>query len=353
MSIKIKSKGVVMGRRRVLGLGIGKILRLLHARHPHDHDLHRLPHVLAVGIVHCPNRITQQGRRLALILDPKWGQLALELAGLRGVWGLMVAKHRVIRRQRVLRQPHRDALVRRQHELLDDPVGGRVRLLLDSVRIGTLQSQRRDVQVQGPVLEAQLSHFAADIVQQGEILGDLLPRAAFGHRRDLKLALIQVGLHLVVGHPAHTLQHRPRKSRLGILAQRPGVAVQPKKNRKSTFQLVKIQRAQVVTQRAGQHREHAVGEVHGGAPPLGFVVDERSSLDVVGDVCNMDTDFHPIIVDDLDVYGIIQILGRGRVDTHHPLRSKILALARLVLEVPFGVGDQGLDFFEDVLGVVR
>mmetsp|Transcript_104395 Transcript_104395/g.239071 ORF Transcript_104395/g.239071 Transcript_104395/m.239071 type:complete len:340 (+) Transcript_104395:836-1855(+) len=67
----------------------------------------------------------------------------------------------------------------------------------------------------------------------------------------------------------------------------------------------------------------------------------------------MHPDFHPVIVYYLNVNGIIQILGSGRVNTHHPLVAQVFALACLVVEIPLGVVDQRVHFLQNVIRVVR
>jgi hypothetical protein len=227
----------------------------------------------------------------------------------------------------LLLAPARDRFVGQDHELLDEPVAGQPRAVVQADRVaGGVQLDDRlgEVEVDGPPLHPA----------PGEQFGDL------GH-------LQQVGDYLLVLH----LRGRspPLDDRLGMLVsqaglrvddrvgqfglQRPALGVQADDAGEGQAVLVWAQGAGLVGEGLREHGDHPSDQVDAGPPFPRFGVEGRVGPHVVGDVGDVHP-HRPAVVVTLDADGVIEVLGVGRVDGDD----------RLLPQVPTGGDDLGQGF---------
>ena len=79
----------------------------------------------------------------------------------------------------------------------------------------------------------------------------------------------------------------------------------------------------------GQHGYHAVDQINGGSPDVGFILQNGVEPDIVGHIGNVHPNFPEAILQFLDREGIVKILGIGGVNGKSRNLSKIPAFCYL------------------------
>ena len=84
-----------------------------------------------------------------------------------------------------------------------------------------------------------------------------------------------------------------------------------------------IERADSVGQALWQHGHYAVGHIDRGCPIEGFLVQLRAFFDIVGHICDMDTQLKVTIFQALDMNRIVQVLGIRSIDGEGNLFTQV------------------------------
>ena len=93
-----------------------------------------------------------------------------------------------------------------------------------------------------------------------------------------------------------------------------GLVVEVKDGTVAEFVLVGTERAEVVGECFGKHRDSAIDEIDGSASAVGLRVDAAAGLHVVGDVGDVDAHAVETALKHLEGEGVVEVLGIGGVD---------------------------------------
>ena len=109
--------------------------------------------------------------------------------------------------------------------------------------------------------------------------------------------------------------------------------------------LARAQRADVVAQALGQHRDHAVGKVHGAGAPPGLEVDRRAPPDVVRHVSDVDAQLVAAVFQPTARHRVVKVARVGRVHRHAEKVAQVAA-PRLATQRVVDVRANGLGLLE-------
>ena len=194
-----------------------------------------------------------------------------------------------------------DTAVCQQHELLDHLVRFFLLLEIDADGLPSLvelEFHLLAVEADGSVLETLPAQRLCQSVEGQNLFGEITP-ARFD---DL--------LRLGIGEPAVGVDHRPSEPFVEYLQP----FVDREYRRETEARLVRAQRAELVRQPLGQHRDGAVYQVDRRAAFDGLVVDHRMRAHVVRHVGDMHADFPYALPDLAYRKRVVEVLGVGRVD---------------------------------------
>ena len=210
----------------------------------------------------------------------------------------------------------RHTAVGQQHELLDHLVGLLLLLEVDAEGFSVVVEPELDLlafEGDGTVPETLGAQGLGQTVEGEDLLGEV---AASGLDHLLGFG---------VGEAAVGVDDRAPEP----LVEDFEVFVQGEDGREAEARLVGAQRAELVREAFGEHRDGAVHEVDRGAALDGLVVDDRMGLDVVGDVGDMDADFPDAVLDFTHRESVVEVLGVGRVDGEGRHLAEVAALGDL------------------------
>mmetsp|Transcript_84589 Transcript_84589/g.252062 ORF Transcript_84589/g.252062 Transcript_84589/m.252062 type:complete len:420 (-) Transcript_84589:558-1817(-) len=348
VGVEVEVQGEVVGVRLLVAY---EVLCLAHAA-SHDHHLHaeaqHLPVLLVYGLAGAEYR---SGVGPVPIQTQVGGEHLREPCGLLLVRCPVVAENRDLPKPRV-GQVLRHAPVREEHELLNDPVRGRVFLEVVARRDAVLALSRVEDHLllgdgEGSAGETTPAHLPTHVVQQENIILDLLPRVSTVDRRPVDLLAIQHLLHFIVIQAAARSHGRLFEPRCRVSAQLARVKVQPEEDREGQLRLIWVEGAQKVAQAVRQHRHHTVDQVDRRCPALSLCVRDAAELEEVSDVGYVDADLYLVSSgNSVDVDRVVEVLGRGRVDREDPLPSQVQPPSDLHVEGVVGYLDQVVDFVE-------
>ena len=162
------------------------------------------------------------------------------------------------------------------------------------------------VEVQGPAgLPAQLP------AQAGHVLHVLQHRAQGLVFAGPQVALaIEPGLDLLVGEAPGRMDDAGGEFAVQHLA----LLVQGHQRAHGQAVHVRLQRAEAVAQGLGQHGQDAVRQVDAGGALVGFLVQGRTGLHVVGHVGDVHAQLPVAVVQADQRHGVVKVLGVGPVD---------------------------------------
>src|ERR1035437_8957316 len=200
-----------------------------------------------------------------------------------------------------------DALVGRQHELLDDAVGDIARRARDAghgAQFVELDERFRQVEIDGAAAHALLVEHQRQLLHQLEARHQRL--VALAHNGVAFEQQVDVG----VGHALGATHHAGGE----LLAHH--LAMMIDLHQRGEHQAIHVgdERAQVGGELVGQHGDGAIREVNAGAAQLGFQIDGRSGAHIVADVGDVDVQGEVAVREATDPDGVVEIARRLAID---------------------------------------
>ena len=219
----------------------------------------------------------------------------------------------VERRQLRFLEQARGADIGRQHRLLDHHVGHVALHRHDVADLGLLIEQDAAfvaLEVDGATQFPAAAQGQVHLVEGPHRIQGFVVQALHGFGGELGFRLLDNRAHLVVGEAVTGAHHAFAEHEAGDAAvgghQHVAVKTQPVH--------VRVQRAQAVGQRLGQHRHHPVGEVHRVAALVRFVVQRRARMHIVADIGDRHDQTPAAALAAFHVDGVVEILGALVVD---------------------------------------
>ena len=223
----------------------------------------------------------------------------------------------VNRLQVQLHQARRHRLVRQQHELFDQLVRNVVLHPLDArdpalfvepdFALGKIQVERAGLEAQPPDALGQLVR----VVQ---------------HARDrVRRFRLQERHYLAVTEAPLGMNHRREEPRLQHLA----VVGHEKLDALGQAVHLRFERAQLIAQRLGQHRDDAIHEIRRVAPPTRLVVQRGAGANIMRDVRDVDPQLPALGRDAFQADRVVEILRVIGIDRHHLVAPAIFAAGQV------------------------
>ena len=228
--------------------------------------------------------------------------------------------------------------VGQQHELLDQFIGILGHLEIHAQGLAVLvdvEARFLTVEIHGALGKSATAHSFGHTVQGDEFLGKVFCRLVFGSLWVNVVAgvlvILGTGLAMCLQHLLHFLVDESTVAAGYRLCQVPvfhhSLLVHEENDAIGQFVLVGPERADVVAQTFGQHRNGAVHQIDAGASLLGFLVDDAAFGDVVRHVGNVHTHLPQLCADFADGDGIVEVLRVARVYSKGHRVAHVLAPA--------------------------
>ena len=218
----------------------------------------------------------------------------------------------------------RDAAVGQQHELLDHLVRLLLLLEVDAQRLAALVEAELHLlalERDGAVPEALAAQRLGQAVECQNLLG-IVAAAGLDHLLCLGVGEAAVGVDDRAAEP---------------LVEQVEVLVEREDRREAEARLVRTQRAELVREALGQHRDGTVHQVDRRAALDGLVVDRRVGMHVVRDVGNVHAHLPDAVAYAAHRERVVEVLGVGRVDGEGRHGAEVAARVDLLLR------DAGVD----------
>src|ERR1035437_2081550 len=222
-----------------------------------------------------------------------------------------------------------DALVGRQHELLDDAVGDIARRARDAghgAQFVELDERFRQVEIDGAPAHALLVEHQREFLHQLEALYQRLIALAHGG------VAFQQQVDVGVGHALGATDH----ARGELLAHHLAMMIDLHQRGEHQATQVGDERAEVGGELVGQHGDGAIREVNAGAAQLGFQIDGRSGAHIVAGVGAVDVQGEVAVREATDPDGVVEIACRLAIDDHDRHVAEVAAPLDVGLGDPSG-----------------
>ena len=202
--------------------------------------------------------------------------------------------------------------VGKEHELLNQLIRLFRFLEIDAQRLALLVDFKFHLvtlEVDGAVAEATVAKLFRQVVEGENCLF------------AIALAGFDDFLRLLVGEAAVALDDCPANARVDDIR----FVIHFEDSREAKFFLVRPQRADLVAETFGQHRNRAVHQINGGRTVESLSVDDALGVDVVRNVGDMDTDLPIPILQFSSGKRVVEVLRILRVDGKRQDLAEILA----------------------------